>query len=123
MPSSATWSSSNGSAACEPCRKFFKVCNQLFEGPKIGDCGHGRNLQTVENGNEVRVSDDFGQGVRLPYTARGPFHRTVDIRLQLCVRDAICPPHVGDAKKHFSVDCIPENMSRVSGMSLSLNPC
>jgi hypothetical protein len=53
----------------------------MLECFEIADCCHRPDVQAIEHGNELRISDRLGQGVCLADSPLGTFHYLCDTRL------------------------------------------
>ena len=87
----------------------FEFRYQMLECFEIADCCHRPDVQAIEHGNELRISDRLGQRVRLADSPRGAFHRLYDIRLQLRVGDGVSLLRSRDTPQYLAVDWIAEN--------------
>ena len=81
----------------------------MLEYFEIADCCHRPDVQAIEHGNELRISDRLGQRVRLADSPSGTFHRLSDIRLKLRVGDGVRLLRSRDTPQYLAVDWIAEN--------------
>jgi len=87
----------------------FKLRNQMLECFEIADCCHRPDVQPIKHRDELRISNRFGEGVHLPDSSSGTFHRLCDIRLQLRVGDGVGLLRSRDTPQYLSVNWIAEN--------------
>src|SRR5271167_2285520 len=76
---------------------------------EIADCCHRPDVQAIEHGNELRISDRLGQRVRLADSPCRTFHRLCNIRLQLRVGDGVSLLRSSDTPQYLSINWIAEN--------------